>query len=177
MIRATKPESATPTSAAPSHGPCPSTIGNVVGLQRSVGTTERSERWADSGHLVAFHRRTCQVVAARKARMVSNCRLGDAGQRAAASGDSIETLAPVQEGQTRLTLGQVLRISHLSQARRPQVGIVSSHVGDSKRVKWLDQRHITLLSIGTITLAESLPEVGWVKQVHAVQEGWQLFTN
>ena len=50
----------------------------------------------------------------------------------------------------------------------------SSHVGDGRRVKWLDQRHITVPSIGTLTLAESRPEVGWVKQVHAVQEGWQL---
>ena len=47
----------------------------------------------------------------------------------------------------------------------------SSHVGDGKRVKWPDQRHITLPSIGTLTLAEPLPEVGWVKQVHAVREG------
>ena len=47
----------------------------------------------------------------------------------------------------------------------------SSHVGDGRRVQWHDQRDITLPSIGTLTLAESLPEVGWVKQVHAVREG------
>ena len=47
----------------------------------------------------------------------------------------------------------------------------SSHVGDGSRVKWPDQRHITVPSIGTLTLAEPLPEVGWVKQVHAVREG------
>ena len=51
----------------------------------------------------------------------------------------------------------------------------SSHVGDGKRVKWLDQRHITLLSMGTITLAESLPEVGWVKEIHAVREGGKWY--
>ena len=51
----------------------------------------------------------------------------------------------------------------------------SSHVGDGKRVKWPDQRHITLPSIGTLTLAESLPEVGWVKQVHAVREGGRWY--
>ena len=47
----------------------------------------------------------------------------------------------------------------------------SSHVGDGRGVQWPDQRHITLPSIGTLTLAETLPEVGWVKQVHAVREG------
>ena len=47
----------------------------------------------------------------------------------------------------------------------------SSHVGDGRRVQWQDQRHITLPRIGTLTLAEPLPEVGWVKQVHAVREG------
>ena len=51
----------------------------------------------------------------------------------------------------------------------------SSHVGDGKRVKWPDQRHITLPSIGTLTLAEPLPEVGWVKQVHAVREGGRWY--
>ena len=51
----------------------------------------------------------------------------------------------------------------------------SSHVGDGKRVKWPDQRHITLPSIGTLTLAEPLPEVGWVKQVHAVREGGKWY--
>ena len=51
----------------------------------------------------------------------------------------------------------------------------SSHVGDGKRVKWHDQRHITLPSIGTLTLAEPLPEVGWVKQVHAVREGGRWY--
>ena len=51
----------------------------------------------------------------------------------------------------------------------------SSHVGDGKRVKWHDQRHITLPSIGTLTLAEPLPEVGWVKQVHAVREGGKWY--
>ena len=40
---------------------------------------------------------------------------------------------------------------------------------------WQDQRHITLLSIGTLTLAEPLPEVGWVKQVHAVREGGKWY--
>ena len=51
----------------------------------------------------------------------------------------------------------------------------SSHVGDGKRVKWHDQRHITLPSIGTLTLAEPPPEVGWVKQVHAVREGGKWY--
>ena len=51
----------------------------------------------------------------------------------------------------------------------------SSHVGDGKRVMWLDQRHITLPSIGTITLAESLPEVGWVKEIHAVRKGGKWY--
>ena len=51
----------------------------------------------------------------------------------------------------------------------------SSHVGDGRRLTWLDQRHITLPSIGTLTLAEPLPEVGWVKQVHAVREGGRWY--
>ena len=51
----------------------------------------------------------------------------------------------------------------------------TSHVGDGRRLTWLDQRHITLPSIGTLTLAEPLPEVGWVKQVHAVREGGRLY--
>ena len=41
--------------------------------------------------------------------------------------------------------------------------------GDRKSVSF--SSHVTLPSIGTITLAESLPEVGWVKEVHAVREG------
>ena len=51
----------------------------------------------------------------------------------------------------------------------------SSHVGDGRRVKWPYRRHITLPSIGTLTLAEPLPEVGWVKQVHAVREGGRWY--
>ena len=51
----------------------------------------------------------------------------------------------------------------------------SSHVGDGRRVQWQDQRHMTLPSIGTLTLAEPLPEVGWVKQVHAVREGGRWY--
>ena len=42
-------------------------------------------------------------------------------------------------------------------------------------MQWHDQRDITLPSIGTLTLAESLPEVGWVKQVHAVREGCRWY--
>ena len=42
-------------------------------------------------------------------------------------------------------------------------------------MKWHDQRHITLPSIGTLTLAEPLPEAGWVKQVHAVREGGRWY--
>ena len=52
----------------------------------------------------------------------------------------------------------------------------SSHVGDGRRVQWQDQRHVTLPSIGTLTLAEPLPEVGWVKQVHAVREGGRWYS-
>ena len=51
----------------------------------------------------------------------------------------------------------------------------SSHVGDGRRLTWQDQRHINLPSIGTLTLAEPLPEVGWVKQVHAVREGGRWY--
>ena len=51
----------------------------------------------------------------------------------------------------------------------------SSHVGNGRRVQWPDQRHITLSSIGTLTLAEPLPEVGWVQQVHAVREGGRWY--
>ena len=51
----------------------------------------------------------------------------------------------------------------------------SSHVGDGRRVQWHDQRHITLPSIGTLTLAEPLSEVGWVKQVHAVRGGGRWY--
>ena len=42
-------------------------------------------------------------------------------------------------------------------------------------MQWHDQRHITLPSIGTLTLAEPLPEAGWVKQVHAVQEAGRWY--
>ena len=51
----------------------------------------------------------------------------------------------------------------------------SSHVGDGRRVKWLDNRHLALPGIGTITLAEALPEVGWLKEVHAVREGGKWY--
>ena len=51
----------------------------------------------------------------------------------------------------------------------------SSHVGDGRRVKWLDNRHLALPGIGTITLAEALPEVGWLKAVHAVREGGKWY--
>ena len=51
----------------------------------------------------------------------------------------------------------------------------SSHVGNGRRVQWPDQRHITLSSTGTLTLAEPLPEVGWVQQVHAVREGGRWY--
>ena len=42
-------------------------------------------------------------------------------------------------------------------------------------MKWLDNRHLALPGIGTITLAEALPEVGWLKEVHAVREGGKWY--
>ena len=39
----------------------------------------------------------------------------------------------------------------------------------------LDNRHLALPGIGTITLAEALPEVGWLKAVHAVREGGKWY--
>ena len=59
--------------------------------------------------------------------MVGDRRLGDAGQRAAASGDSIETLAPVQERQTRLAPVGFPRFQR--RGDRKSVSF-SSHVGD-----------------------------------------------
>ena len=41
-------------------------------------------------------------------------------------------------------------------------------------MKWLDNRHLALPGIGTITLAEALPEVGWLKAVHAVRGGREV---
>ena len=108
--------------------------------------------------------------------MVGDRRLGDAGQRADSPGNGVERL--------RANAGKVKHEWHQSgscgfprfhrRGDRKSVSF-SSHVGDGKRVKWPDQRHITLPSIGTLTLAESLPEVGWVKQVHAVREGGKWY--
>ena len=51
-----------------------------------------------------------------------------------------------------------------------------SHVADQRgQVKWVDQRHIRLPKIGVITLAEPLPEPGWVKEIHCVREGGKWY--
>ena len=41
-------------------------------------------------------------------------------------------------------------------------------------MSWVDQRHIILPRIGVLTLAEPLPEFGWVKEVRAVRRGRSL---
>ena len=52
----------------------------------------------------------------------------------------------------------------------------SSHVADQRgQVKWVDQRHIRLPKVGIITLAEPLPEPGWVKEIHCVREGGKWY--
>ena len=51
----------------------------------------------------------------------------------------------------------------------------SSHIADGRRLSWVDQRHIILPRIGVLTLAEPLPEFGWVKEVHAVREGGRWY--
>ena len=52
----------------------------------------------------------------------------------------------------------------------------SSHVADQQgQVKMLGQRHIRVPRIGVITLAEALPEPGWVKEVHCVREGGKWY--
>lgn len=51
-----------------------------------------------------------------------------------------------------------------------------SHVADQcGQVKWIDQRHIRLPKVGVITLAEPLPELGWVKEIHCVREGGKWY--
>ena len=102
-------------------------------IARALAQHDGATRWAYNALLARLNDATqaspagalwpsvddlAKTLRCEKPRMVGHRRLGDAGQRAAASGDSIETLGPVQERQTRLAPVGFLRIPTVPAARR-----------------------------------------------------------
>ena len=147
-----------------------------IGLQRSAGTAERSHasitRRPRCGRRVTTSPRRC-VAKSREWWATIDWELLDNGRIRLAT--ALQRWGQCRKGKPDWHQSGSCGFPRFHRRGNRKSVSFSSHVGDGRRVQWQDQRHMTLPSIGTLTLAEPLPEVGWVKQVHAVREGGRWY--